>query len=77
MVERLEDTDATVRQLACRAIAFAPPDTPDITDLLAARLPLRDDPRGDDILQCLDPADEDSPHHWLLYDVYRHRAGYR
>ncbi|WP_439678595.1 HEAT repeat domain-containing protein [Embleya sp. MST-111070] len=92
VMERIKDTDATVRQLACRALAFAPPDTPDITDLLAARLTdpveyvrveaaarlaLRDDPRGDETLQRLDPADEDSPYHWLLYDVYRHRAGYR
>nr|WP_158712010.1 hypothetical protein [Streptomyces virginiae] len=42
----------------------------------AARLALRDDPRGDDILRGLDATNEDSPHHWLLYDVSRHRHGY-
>ncbi|WSY16034.1 HEAT repeat domain-containing protein [Embleya sp. NBC_00896] len=92
VTERIGDANAAVRQAACRALAFAPPDTADASDLLAgclvdpdenvrveaaARLALRDDPRGDEILRGLDPTDEDSPHHWLLYDVSRHRASRR
>lgn len=76
VTERIGDANAAVRQAACRALAFAPPDTADASDLLAgclvdpdenvrveaaARLALRDDPRGDEILRGLDPTDEDSP----------------
>ncbi|MFI6586744.1 ankyrin repeat domain-containing protein [Embleya sp. NPDC050493] len=90
--ERVGDANAAVRRAACRALAFAPPDTADVSDLLAgclddpdrdvrveaaARLALRADPRGDEILRGLDPTDEDSPYHWLLDDVYRHRASRR
>lgn len=43
----------------------------------AVRLALRDDPRGDEVIAALDASDasaEGGPYHWLLYDVYRHRA---
>ncbi|MEU4091391.1 ankyrin repeat domain-containing protein [Streptomyces sp. NPDC026673] len=46
----------------------------------AVRLALRDDPRGDDVIAALDGSDaaaEGGPYHWLLYDVYRHRARVR
>jgi hypothetical protein len=43
----------------------------------AAHLALRDDPRGGEVLRGLDPADEDSPYHWLLHDVLRHRRNAR
>ncbi|MFE2540997.1 hypothetical protein [Actinacidiphila glaucinigra] len=39
----------------------------------AARLALRDDPRGDDLLEALAAPDEASPYYGLLYDVHRHR----
>ncbi|MFB6511584.1 ankyrin repeat domain-containing protein [Streptomyces virginiae] len=54
------------------AARLADPD-PHVRVEAAARPALRDDPRGDEILRELDPADQNSPHHWLLYDVYRHR----
>ncbi|MFD8756243.1 HEAT repeat domain-containing protein [Kitasatospora sp. NPDC059577] len=89
-VERTTDEDAAVRRQACRALASAPTHDRGATDALAAcltdpdedvrveaavRLALRDDPRGDEILDELPPAAEDSPHYWLLYDVARHRHG--
>ncbi|MET9944057.1 HEAT repeat domain-containing protein [Streptomyces sp. NPDC006341] len=88
ILERTGDKDAAVRRAACTALAFAPPHTVHASDTLAtcladadesvrveaaARLALRDDPRGDDVLSGLDPTDESSPYHWLLYDVSRHR----
>ncbi|WP_281174472.1 HEAT repeat domain-containing protein [Embleya scabrispora] len=90
--EGIGDPNAAVRRAACRALASAPPDTADVSDLLAARLvdpdqdvrveaaarlALRDDPRSDETLHGLDPTDEDSPYHWLLDDVCRHRASRR
>ncbi|MFI1585457.1 HEAT repeat domain-containing protein [Embleya sp. NPDC020630] len=89
--ECLGDTNAGVRRAACLSLALAPPDTGDVSDLLAAclvdpdrdvrveaaaRLALRDDPRGDEILRGLAPADVEAPYYWLLYDVYRHRASH-
>ncbi|MYW02441.1 ankyrin repeat domain-containing protein [Streptomyces sp. SID3343] len=88
-VERIGDDSVAVRRVACRALGFAPPSAAGVWDLLAAclddpdeavrveaaaRLALRDDPRGDEILDSLDATDEDSLYHWLLYDVYRHRS---
>ncbi|MET8539828.1 HEAT repeat domain-containing protein [Kitasatospora sp. NPDC004799] len=87
-VERTEDEEAVVRVQACRALAAAPVHDRGAADVLAARLAdpdedvrveaaarlaLRDDPRGDDVLAGLDPADEESPYHWLLYEVSWHR----
>ncbi|MEV7189945.1 HEAT repeat domain-containing protein [Kitasatospora sp. NPDC093102] len=89
-VERTEDEDAAVRRQACRALASAPTHDQGATDALvtcltdpdedvrveaAVRLALRDDPRGDEILDSLHPADEEAPYYWLLYDVSRHRHG--
>ncbi|MFI2617271.1 HEAT repeat domain-containing protein [Streptomyces sp. NPDC018584] len=83
------DACAAVRQAACRALASAPPHVEDASETLAAcladtdesvrveaavRLALRDDSRGDALLDGLDATDEDSPYHWLLYDVHRHRT---
>ncbi|MFD4935911.1 HEAT repeat domain-containing protein [Streptomyces virginiae] len=87
-VERTGDEDATVRRTACHVLVVAPPHDRAVSDSLAAclgdpdphvrveaaaRPALRDDPRGDEILRELDPADENSPYRRLLYDVYRHR----
>lgn len=89
LVERTADEDPTVRPAACTALASAPVYVVEASDALAlcladsdesvrveaaARLALRDDPRGDRILQGLDAADEGSPHHWLLHDVFRYRS---
>ncbi|MFE5512220.1 HEAT repeat domain-containing protein [Streptomyces sp. NPDC056529] len=89
-IERTTDDDAAVRGQACRALGSAPIHDHGATDALAAcltdpdedvrveaavRLALRDDPRGDEILDSLRPTDEESPYHWLLYDVSRHRHG--
>ncbi|MBB4944573.1 hypothetical protein F4556_000108 [Kitasatospora gansuensis] len=88
-LERTGDEDAAVRRAACGALAFAPPGTAGASDALAAclgdadesvrveaaaRLALRDDPRGDDVLNTLRSTTEESPYHWLLDDVYRHRS---
>ncbi|MCO5995757.1 ankyrin repeat domain-containing protein [Actinoallomurus rhizosphaericola] len=87
-IERTRDEDAAVRQAACRALTSAPARLAAASDALAgclfdedenvrvtaaAQLALRDDPRGDEVLVGLDPADEDSPYYWLLYDVRHHR----
>ncbi|MFD0124317.1 HEAT repeat domain-containing protein [Streptomyces virginiae] len=87
-MERTGDEDATVRRTACHVLVVAPPHDRAASDSLAAcladpdphvrveaaaLLALRDDPRGDEILRELDPADENSPYRRLLYDVYRHR----
>ncbi|MET9545094.1 hypothetical protein ABZY36_07240 [Streptomyces sp. NPDC006627] len=83
------DACAAVRQAACRALASAPPHVEDASEALAScladtdesvrveaavRLALRDDSRGDALLDGLDATDKDSPYHWLLYDVHRHRT---
>ncbi|GAA4623007.1 hypothetical protein GCM10023196_017470 [Actinoallomurus vinaceus] len=87
VMERTRDEDAAVRRAACTALASTPTQSTAALDALAAclsdedenvrvtaaaQLALRDDPRGDEILRALDPADENSPYHWLLYDVRRH-----
>ncbi|MEV8099672.1 ankyrin repeat domain-containing protein [Kitasatospora sp. NPDC085879] len=89
-VERTKDKDSMVRVQACRALASAPAHHQGAADSLATcltdpdedvrveaavRLALRDDPRGDEILDSLRPTDEGSPYYWLLYDVSRHRHG--
>lgn len=85
---RTGDADAAVRRAACTAPASAPPHTAGVSDVLAAclddpdetarvaaaaRLAMRDDPRGDEVLGGLDATDEGSPYYWLLYDVSRYR----
>ncbi|MFJ9448241.1 HEAT repeat domain-containing protein [Kitasatospora sp. NPDC101235] len=90
VVERTKDNDAAVRRQACRVLAAAPIHDQGATDSLATcltdphedvrveaavRLALRDDPRGDEILDSLYPADEESPYCWLLYNVFQHRHG--
>ncbi|WCD83769.1 hypothetical protein KPP03845_100088 [Streptomyces xanthophaeus] len=88
VMERTRDEDAAVRRTACIFLAAAPrhikgpsaslascltdPDE-GVRVEAAARLALRDDPRGDDVLLSLDAADEDSPYHWLLEEVSCHR----
>ncbi|MFH8290301.1 ankyrin repeat domain-containing protein [Streptomyces sp. NPDC018059] len=89
LTQGTKDECAAVRQAACRAIACAPPHVEDAAEALtscladtdesvrveaAVRLALRDDPRGDAVLDGLDATDRDSPYHWLLYDVHRHRT---
>ncbi|GAA0393930.1 hypothetical protein GCM10010357_13480 [Streptomyces luteireticuli] len=84
------DPDAHVREEACRALLRAPADDPAPCDALAARLSdpeeavrvtaavqlaLRDDPRGDALLDALDNTDRTSPYYWPLDDVWRHRRG--
>ncbi|MGW6982005.1 HEAT repeat domain-containing protein [Streptomyces sp. NPDC054932] len=91
VIECTRDEDSKVRRTACYVLADAPADARGAVDSLAAcltdadegvrveaavRLALRDDPRGDDILNSLDFTDEGSPYHWLLHDVSRHRRGY-
>ncbi|MFI1949554.1 HEAT repeat domain-containing protein [Streptomyces virginiae] len=91
VMECTRDEDPEVPRTACFVLAAAPAHAQEASDSLAsclvdtdevvrveaaARLALRDDPRGDDILRGLDATNEDSPHHWLLYDVSRHRHGY-
>ncbi|WP_078851763.1 ankyrin repeat domain-containing protein [Streptomyces sp. NRRL S-237] len=91
VMERTRDEEPEVRRAACFVLAAAPAHDRKASDSLAscladtdevvrvqaaARLALRDDPRGDDILRGLDATDEDSPYHWLLYEVSRHRHGY-
>ncbi len=91
VVERTGDEDAAVRRAACMALASAPPHTAGVSDVLAAclddsdetvraeaaaRLAMRDDPRGDEVLRGLDATDkagEGSPYYWLLHDVSRYR----
>ncbi len=91
VVERTGDEDAAVRRAACMALASAPPDTTGVSDVLAAclddpdetvrveaaaRLAMRDDPRGAEVLRGLDATggtDEGSPYSWLLHDVSRYR----
>ncbi|MDX3353727.1 ankyrin repeat domain-containing protein [Streptomyces sp. ME01-24h] len=88
VVERAADAEAAVRRVACTALGAAPPCTAAASDALAARLTdadegvrveaaarlaLRDDPRGADLLEALAAPDEASPYYWLLYDVHRHR----
>ncbi|WP_050515558.1 ankyrin repeat domain-containing protein [Streptomyces rimosus] len=87
---RTRDMDAQVRAGACWVLRWAHVDAGVASDTLAAclddedeavrvaaaaGLALRDDPRGDDVLDGLDAADPDSPYHWTLYDVWRHRNG--
>ncbi|MFI9237056.1 HEAT repeat domain-containing protein [Streptomyces sp. NPDC053079] len=83
------DTDAQVREVACRALRGAQADDPAPCDALAAclsdseeavrvtaavQLALRDDHRGDALLDALDgTVDQTSPYYWPLYDVWRHR----
>ncbi|MFF3019435.1 HEAT repeat domain-containing protein [Streptomyces sp. NPDC057939] len=84
------DEDPEVRRYACLILGTAPAHARKVSDSLAScltdpdegvrvhaagRLALRDDPRGEHILRTLDPTDEDSPYHWLLHDVSRHRHG--
>ncbi|WUD70463.1 HEAT repeat domain-containing protein [Streptomyces sp. NBC_00510] len=88
VVERTADVEAAVRRVACTVLGAAPPCSAAASDVLAARLSdvdegvrveaaarlaLRDDPRGDDLLEALAGSNEGSPHYWLLYDVHRHR----
>ncbi|GAA1222914.1 hypothetical protein GCM10009665_11440 [Kitasatospora nipponensis] len=87
-VARTEDADVAVRQQACRTLGSAPTHDQDATAALAAcltdpaeevrveaaaRLALRDDPRGDEILDGVPFADWSSPYDGLLYEVFRHR----
>ncbi|UFQ20422.1 HEAT repeat domain-containing protein [Streptomyces huasconensis] len=89
LTQGTKDECAAVRQAACRAIADAPPHAEGASEALAScltdtdenvrveaavRLALRDDPRGDAVLDGLDATDRNSPYHWLLYDVHRHRT---
>lgn len=89
LVERTEDEEAAVRQAACTALASAPSHAEGASEALAAcltdadqgvrveaaaRLALRGDPRGDEVLRGLDATDEDSPYYWLLCDVHRYRT---
>ncbi|MBZ6476405.1 ankyrin repeat domain-containing protein [Streptomyces griseocarneus] len=83
------DPDAQVREVACRTLLPAQADDPAPCDALAAclsdseeavrvtaavQLALRDDHRGDALLEALDDTvDETSPYYWPLYDVWRHR----
>ncbi|MFQ6196445.1 HEAT repeat domain-containing protein [Streptomyces sp. NPDC000405] len=83
------DTDAQVREGACRALLRARTDDPAPCDALAAclsdseeavrvtaavHLALRDDHRGDALLDALDGTiDRTSPYYWPLQDVWRHR----
>ncbi|WP_169314285.1 ankyrin repeat domain-containing protein [Streptomyces piniterrae] len=90
VLARTRDEDAAVRQAACAALALAPAHSAAPADALAgcladgdervrvtaaAQLALRDDPRGEEILRGLEPADEGSPYYWLLDEVCRHRQG--
>ncbi|CAM5441714.1 HEAT repeat domain-containing protein [Streptomyces abikoensis] len=83
------DPDAHVREVACRALLRAPADDPAPCDALAAclsdpeeavrvtaaiQLALRDDNRGDPLLDALEGiVDVTSPYYWPLYEVWRHR----
>ncbi|WP_372405321.1 HEAT repeat domain-containing protein [Streptomyces luteireticuli] len=83
------DANAGVREGACRALLRARADDPAPCDALAAclsdseeavrvtaavQLALRDDPRGDALLDSLDnTVDRTSPYYWPLRDVWRHR----
>ncbi|GHF40166.1 HEAT repeat domain-containing protein [Streptomyces morookaense] len=83
------DADAQVREAACRALLRARADDPAPCDALAAclsdpeeavritaavQLALRDDHRGDALLDALDgTVDRISPYYWPLHDVWRHR----
>ncbi|UJB41103.1 HEAT repeat domain-containing protein [Streptomyces sp. A1-5] len=84
-----QDTDATVREAACRALGNAPAHLPGPANTLAAcladeregirmtaavRLALRDDPRGDEVLRDCDAVDQGSPYYWDLLDVWRHQT---
>ncbi|GGX52040.1 hypothetical protein [Streptomyces noursei] len=40
----------------------------------AIRLALRDDPRGAEVLRDCDAADQSSPYHWDLLDVWRRQT---
>ncbi|MDX3235412.1 HEAT repeat domain-containing protein [Streptomyces sp. ME03-5709C] len=88
VVECTADAEAAVRRVACTVLGAAPPHAAAAFDVLAARLTdadegvrveaaarlaLRDDPRGDDLLEALAAPDEASPYYGLLYDVHRHR----
>ncbi|WP_372404213.1 HEAT repeat domain-containing protein [Streptomyces luteireticuli] len=89
VLARTRDTDAKVREAACRVLLRARADDPAPCDALAAclsdpeeavrftaavQLALRDDPRGDALLDALDGiVDRTSPYYWPLRDVWRHR----
>ncbi|WP_234379162.1 ankyrin repeat domain-containing protein [Streptomyces sp. IGB124] len=92
LVASTRDEDEAVRRAACRGLACAPLHAEGISNVIAAcladgdegvrveaaaRLAMRQDPRGEEILRALDASDEESPYHWLLYDVHRHRASGR
>ncbi|WP_424886804.1 HEAT repeat domain-containing protein [Streptomyces sp. XH2] len=83
------DADARVREVACRTLLRARAGDPAPCDALAAclsdieeavrvtaavQLALRDDHRGDALLDALDATvDQTSPYYWPLYEVWRHR----
>lgn len=82
------DEDAAVRRNACVALGGAPVDSPTVPGVLAAclgdpdetvrvaaaiRLALRDDPRGDAVLDGLGVIEDDSPYRWELDQVWRHQ----
>ncbi|MFC5724746.1 HEAT repeat domain-containing protein [Streptomyces gamaensis] len=88
VLARTRDTDARVRARACQALLQAPADDPAPCDALAAclsdseenvritaavQLALRDDHRGDALLDALDGSDRTSPYYWELDQVWRHR----
>ncbi|MFD0375802.1 HEAT repeat domain-containing protein [Streptomyces sp. NPDC127112] len=83
------DTDAEVREVACRTLLRAPASDPAPSNALAAclsdpeeavrvtaavQLALRNDHRGDALLDALDNTiDRTSPYYWPLDEVRRHR----
>ncbi|MFE0045917.1 HEAT repeat domain-containing protein [Streptomyces albireticuli] len=89
VVERLGDEDPRVRQAAVAAFMWGPAErSPVIADALAerltdddldvramaaVRLALRDDPRGDEVIAGLDPADEETGIRWGLLDLSAYR----
>ncbi|MFD0853157.1 HEAT repeat domain-containing protein, partial [Actinomadura adrarensis] len=87
VIERTRDEESGVRHAACMALRFAPmrsgssdalaaclsDEDEKVRVTAAAHLALRDDPRGDDVLDALGYPDEDSPYYWLIYEVSRHQ----
>ncbi|MEU7136614.1 HEAT repeat domain-containing protein [Streptomyces sp. NPDC046261] len=86
-----QDPDAGVRESACWVLSQPPLDSSAASDALAAclddeaeavrvtaatRLVLRDDPRGDELIDALDAlgaVGADSPYYWQFYEARRHR----
>ncbi|UQI48509.1 HEAT repeat domain-containing protein [Streptomyces sp. HU2014] len=89
VVERLRDEDPKVRQAAVAAFMWGPAekssviadalaerltdDDPEVRVTAAVRLAMRDDPRGDDVIDGLGPVDEETWYRWGLADVWSYR----